>query len=841
MKRILTFLMAVILCAGLLPGAVFAAGDLPFIDVSPEAWYYGDVKTAVDAGLVNGKSATTYCPDDLLTYAEAVKLAACMHQKNETGTVSLVNGDPWYQSYADYAKMKGIIAKDYDWSAKATRAGYMAIFAHALPDASLAAKNEVPDGSIPDVPANYPEAPEIYKLYRAGILQGSDDNYNGAWTKHLCKPGDNIKRSEVAAILTRMMFVDKRISFSMAAEGTDALKITKQPADASAKVGTAEKAVFTVAVSGGKSPYTYQWYTKYKDTDEVKLKDNELNSGTTTATLTLTGIRAMDDGSLYWCVITDAAGAKVTSSAAKLTLSADSLKITKQPQSAALKAVDDKVAFTVEISGGKAPYNYKWYIEKETGSNFQQVDSEKKTSTYNVTFSKDSFTFTKYIRVYVEVTDAAGAKVTSEKAEVKPFTEPTAGLKITKQPENQEGKLNDPVKFTIGVTGGVAPYTYEWQYWLEPFNTWDEIDFKGAYQVLDDGSLVILVGTIPEYGEADFIRCVVTDSAGMQVISKQVHYTDTTKTEALKITKDLPSSYTLQKDEPSASFTLTISGGKPPYSYYWELSLGGGGKGDTYKLNTTSSAYNTGYLLDSFAYVDFVEVTCFVTDSLGNTAKSNTVSIYPYEEETAPLKITKQPKNYQMVTAKDNEVTFTVDVSGGKAPYRYQWYEVFDRSTYAASVVETNNTSSTYLIDDAWISFENSDKITVYCVITDANGTKVETGHVEVLQYTGTTSGMRITQDPDNYWMKSSQDDVSFTVKVAGGSAPYTYEWYYGRPGGYTLFDSTFTNYDSDTVTVTFSDNDFEDLQATYIDVYCVVTDDWGAVATSKICYVYQY
>lgn len=834
MKRILTFLMAVILCAGLLPGAVFAAGDLPFIDVSPEAWYYGDVKTAVDAGLVNGKSATTYCPDDLLTYAEAVKLAACMHQKNETGTVSLVNGDPWYQSYADYAKMKGIIAKDYDWSAKATRAGYMAIFAHALPDASLAAKNEVPDGSIPDVPANYPEAPEIYKLYRAGILQGSDDNYNGAWTKHLCKPGDNIKRSEVAAILTRMMFVDKRISFSMAAEAADTLKITKQPADASAKVGTAEKAVFTVAVSGGKSPYTYQWYTKYADTDEVKMKDNELNRGVTTETLTLTGIRAMDDGSLYWCVVTDAAGTKVTTSAAKLTVLSDALKITKQPQSAALKAVDDKISFTVEISGGKAPYTYKWYIEKETGSNFQQVDSEKKTSTYNVTFSKDSFTFTKYIRVYVEVTDAAGAKVTSEKAEVKPFTEPTAGLKITKQPENQEGKLNDPVKFTIGVTGGVAPYTYEWQYWLDPFDTWDEIDFNGAYQVLDDGSLVILVGTIPEYGEADFIRCVVTDSAGMQVISKQVHYTDTTKADPLKITKDLPSSYTLQKDEQSASFTLTISGGKPPYSYYWELSLGGGGKGDTYKLNTTSSAYNTGYLLDSFAYVDFVEVTCFVTDSLGDTAKSNTVSIYPYEEETAPLKITKQPND--ATCAIGDTATFFVEAEGGKKPYSYQWGYIYNSQTRIFNKEIGQSAVLSFEVDDSLFF-----SIDIFCEVTDANGNKVRTDSVCIYNAAGSTNQLKIVTQPKDYWMRYTQEDVTFTITVDGGCAPYTYEWYYGRKGSYIQFGSTFTTNDTNSATFTFSPADFEDLQADNLDVFCIVTDDWNDSVTSEICTVYMY
>ena len=43
-------------------------------------WFYNDVKTAVELGLVNGRSETTYAPSDNLTYAEAIKLAACMNQ-----------------------------------------------------------------------------------------------------------------------------------------------------------------------------------------------------------------------------------------------------------------------------------------------------------------------------------------------------------------------------------------------------------------------------------------------------------------------------------------------------------------------------------------------------------------------------------------------------------------------------------------------------------------------------------------------------------------------------------------------------------------------------------------
>jgi len=181
----------------------------PFTDVPESEWFYNDVKIAWESGLINGKSDTIFAPADDLTYSEAIKLAACMHQLYTTGSVTLTNGAPnWYDSYVTYAKNNGIISKDYVWGDPATRAGYMEIFANALPASALAAVNTVPDGSIPDVPMTHPQAAAIYKLYRAGILQGVDAARN-------CNPNANIRRSEVAAILTRMMNDTARVSFSM--------------------------------------------------------------------------------------------------------------------------------------------------------------------------------------------------------------------------------------------------------------------------------------------------------------------------------------------------------------------------------------------------------------------------------------------------------------------------------------------------------------------------------------------------------------------------------------------------------------------------------------------------
>ncbi|MBR2742879.1 MAG: S-layer homology domain-containing protein [Clostridia bacterium] len=202
-KRIISIVLALMLAFALLPAAM--AADLPFTDVPDDAWYAADVESAYQSGIINGKSADKFAPDDNMTYAEAVKLASCMLQLMSEGEITLENGDPWYQSYVDYAAAAGIISHEYDWNAPATRAGYLEIFAHILPTAEI---NYVPEGSIPDVPITHPQAYEIYYMYRLGIIQGVDANFS-------CAPDSNIKRSEVSAIITRIMDPEKRKTFSI--------------------------------------------------------------------------------------------------------------------------------------------------------------------------------------------------------------------------------------------------------------------------------------------------------------------------------------------------------------------------------------------------------------------------------------------------------------------------------------------------------------------------------------------------------------------------------------------------------------------------------------------------
>lgn len=256
MRKILAVLLALIMTAASVT-AIFGA-EMKFTDVKQSDWFYNDVKTAVESGLVNGKSDTTYCPNDNLTYAEAIKLAACMNQLYTEGKVTLTGGSPWYMPYVEYCKANGIISKDYNYTEKATRAGYMEIFASALPDEGLKSINNVPDNSIPDVPSDKSYAAPVYKLYRAGILTGVDQEHN-------CKPFANIKRSEVAAILTRMMNEDQRVSFSMGEQ--EPVQDPVKPLSAAivpenAVIKDNETVQILVTAKDGTAPYSYDWQVR---------------------------------------------------------------------------------------------------------------------------------------------------------------------------------------------------------------------------------------------------------------------------------------------------------------------------------------------------------------------------------------------------------------------------------------------------------------------------------------------------------------------------------------------------------------------------------------------------
>ncbi|UKI36449.1 MAG: S-layer homology domain-containing protein [Clostridiales bacterium] len=115
-----------------------------------------------------------------------------------------MTGENWYDVYVDYCYDNGII-EDYivfDWDENATRAQMAYLFSRC--DVNPYFINDVPITDIPDVYDTTPFAYEILDLYNKGVAVGSNE-YMAFY------PDSQVKRSEAAALISRILCYDMRI------------------------------------------------------------------------------------------------------------------------------------------------------------------------------------------------------------------------------------------------------------------------------------------------------------------------------------------------------------------------------------------------------------------------------------------------------------------------------------------------------------------------------------------------------------------------------------------------------------------------------------------------------
>lgn len=219
MKRKLYLSLVMLLCVALAVTTVAASSagmenfavrntyyDGLFTDVCSCDWFSSEVGMAYELGLITGKSENTFDPDGNMRISEAITLACRLYSVYWNDNQTFQQGEPWYQVYVDYAIEKGIIFSGQfsDYTKFVTRSQFVTIFAGALPDEALTEINHI--DRIPDVYGYETYSDDVYALYNAGILTGSD-------SQGTFMPDSSIKRSEVAAIVTRMALPTMRKSF----------------------------------------------------------------------------------------------------------------------------------------------------------------------------------------------------------------------------------------------------------------------------------------------------------------------------------------------------------------------------------------------------------------------------------------------------------------------------------------------------------------------------------------------------------------------------------------------------------------------------------------------------
>ncbi len=484
----------------------------------------------------------------------------------------------------------------------------------------------------------------------------------------------------------------------------------------------------TITANGGKSPYSYAWNTSPAQTTQTAIN---LSAGT------------------YIVTVTDANNVTTTATTTIAEPTALVVNVTTTSNSA-----------TANPSGGIAPYNYTWNVAKTT-----QTIIGLSAGTYSVTITDDNgctATASGIVATQIPLTatiiktDVKCSGGTTGTATVTPNggTSPYS-YKWTTTPQQTTQTANnlsagtytvtvtdaknatttatvtiaEPTQLTATVTttsntatanpsGGNSPYSFAWS------STPQQIEKTATG--LAAGNYTVTI--------TDSNGCTATASGSISIVPSPI-----------KISISVNNVKCNGGDDGSA--TVTPKGGVNPYTYLW----------DTTPANTTASISNK----------KAGDYSVTVTDKNNNTA-------------TVTINISEPTKLSVNVTLAGN--TATASVTGGTAPYTYQWL---------------NGTSTTATIT-------NLQSGTQTVTITDSNGCKV-VGDVTIA---GGTLAVAITS---TNILCNGETNGTATANPTGGTGPYTFLW--------SINASTLqkvTNLDKGTYSVT-------------------ITDKTGATATSSI------
>lgn len=228
-----------------------------FSDVAADAWYEPSVAALYEFGLTEGVGGGRYAPDASVTLAELAAFSARLNAAY-TGAVlpAAAAGEAWYQPYVAYLKGAGLLGDAFDgqFERAATRAEMAGILAFSLPsewyderNASVVTGGYARREYITDVNDYTPYQPQILWLYKQGVVGGTDAS--GTFL-----PDTPLRRSEVAALLVRMIDPDARLTLAWqslpyrSAAGTTLASLITAPASVSTSPASSDAAAIDALV-----------------------------------------------------------------------------------------------------------------------------------------------------------------------------------------------------------------------------------------------------------------------------------------------------------------------------------------------------------------------------------------------------------------------------------------------------------------------------------------------------------------------------------------------------------------------------------------------------------------
>ncbi|PHV04675.1 hypothetical protein CSQ96_24605 [Janthinobacterium sp. BJB412] len=557
--------------------------------------------------------------------------------------------------------------------------------------------------------------------------------------------------------ITRTATVPGTAPYASATKGVEfALKITPSPLKVFAAAPGLVAGNLAAAVSGGIAPYQYRWTLLKGERSAVS------NSAIANPQVSATLVLGDNITELWLLTVTDAANGVVSRTVAvTLAVPAGPLGVKINPSPMRIDANDPGEAWgklTATPSGGIAPYSYIWSRVSGTRSSLGDNTLANPIIKANLVAGD---TFTEQWRV--TVTDAAAKLVTA--AVNVTFSAPAAlafPLPATRSvTANAAGLASAPMN--VVPTGGRPPYTYSW------------LRTAGTRSAASDAAArnpTISMAMTPGESLTENWQLTVGDAAN-HTSTASVAITFNYPAAAIGLSFS-PAPFRVQADDAgtaSGVLTATASGGVPPYSYAWTRA-----SGSRTSLSNPAVANPT------------VSATLAVGEQLSESWKLTvTDSAAKQFAATVPVAFSAPAALAVSIPAATRAVNATaatggvasaavsaanVVVSGGRAPYSYQWERSRgSRSSASNSGIENPVLSATLALGES---------IVEDWTLTVRDAAKHSAAAATVVTFAYPATALTITFAPAELLLQATDPgrvEGSVLATVKGGIPPYTYSW----------------------------------------------------------------